>query len=237
MQTLKQYFLFPTITVITVELLLSFYGCTKNPGNQGKELVLFYDVPLECGAAPDLGCGSRAKPVFLEMEQYKNIKEAWLNRQGTVIAVIGGPSTSDWKQLNEIIKPIFTKYDVSATYVENLKRQNEFMSDFRTDGKWYKGVDVDKLSLEEAIRLAESAVTFAKNAKLIDEPEAQAIRSDVESYMKQDLVKVRTYDELCASEESRYDAVYNIYQKHIGKERAEKVRKIYEEHQPEEHAE
>jgi hypothetical protein len=35
------------------------------------EVISFYKVPLVCGAAPDLGCGSRAKPALLAMEKIR----------------------------------------------------------------------------------------------------------------------------------------------------------------------
>ena len=223
----------PVLAVVIVLTMIVAYSCGRS-GQTGKELVVFYDVPLVCGAAPDIGCGSRAKPVFIEMEQHTNIKEAWLNRAGTVIAVVAGHSMTDWKQIAETVEPIFKKYDVAATHIEERKLQDSLIADFRADGKWYKGVDVDKLSIEEAGRLAEKAVKFASEGKLINGSETQAIQSEVESYLKQDLVKVRTCDELCASEEQRYAAVYDIYEKHIGKERAKSVRKFYEESQSEE---
>ncbi|MBI1802831.1 MAG: hypothetical protein HY033_01160 [Ignavibacteriae bacterium] len=218
------------LTVITISVLAMTFGSACNKHEvAGKELVSFYEVPLACGAAPDIGCGSRAKPVFLELENHENIKEAWLNRAGTVIAVVGGSSMTDGKELAAFVESVFKKYDVEAIYVVDKNRREELMSDFRAEGKWYKGVDVDKLSLEEAGLLAEKAVKFARDAKLVDEQEAAAIGFDVNDYLKKDLVKVRTCDELCASEEERHDKVYDIYMNHIGKLRAEKVRRMYEE--------
>ena len=53
-----------------------------------EESITFYDVPLVCGAAPSIGCGSRAKPLLLDLERQPAIKEAWLNRTGTVVAIV-----------------------------------------------------------------------------------------------------------------------------------------------------
>lgn len=228
---MKQHILLSIVATTIIVLIIVFSSCTKTPSGAGKELVIFYDVRLACGAAPDIGCGSRAKPVFIEMEQQEGIKEAWLNRSGTVIAVVGGSAMTDRKQLAAVANPIFKEYEVDATYIEDQKRQSYLMSDFRVEGKWYKGVDVDKLSIEEATALAEKAVKFAREAKLLNELEAQAIQSDIETHFKNELVKVRTYDELCDAEEQWYADVYGIYQKHIGRARAKKVRKFYEEYQ------
>ena len=46
------------------------------------EIITFYDVPLVCGAAPAIGCGSRAKPLLIDLEQQTAVEEAWLNRRG-----------------------------------------------------------------------------------------------------------------------------------------------------------
>jgi hypothetical protein len=37
---------------------------------------------LVCGAAPSIGCGSRAKPLLADLERQVPINEAWLNRNG-----------------------------------------------------------------------------------------------------------------------------------------------------------
>jgi hypothetical protein len=40
------------------------------------ETITFYDVPLVCGAAPSIGCGSRAKPLLVDLEQQTPIEAA-----------------------------------------------------------------------------------------------------------------------------------------------------------------
>ena len=51
--------------------------------------VSLLEVPLRCEAAPEIGCGSRSKPILLELERESIIREAWLNDTGTVLAVVG----------------------------------------------------------------------------------------------------------------------------------------------------
>ena len=55
--------------------------------------ISFYEVPLVCPAAPEIGCGSRSKPILLQLEREEAVAEAWLNRPGTVIAVVWKPET------------------------------------------------------------------------------------------------------------------------------------------------
>jgi len=47
----------------------------------------FYRVGLACEAAPDIGCGIRAKPILYALKACDAIAGAWLSRSGTVIAV------------------------------------------------------------------------------------------------------------------------------------------------------
>src|SRR5258708_36306156 len=72
------------------------------------EIITFYDVPLVCGAAPAIGCGSRAKPLLMELEQPTAIKEAWLNRAGTIVAIVwSGPARTE-----EDGQPGFERHEV-----------------------------------------------------------------------------------------------------------------------------
>ena len=61
--------------------LLVIAGFIINDKIKSKEPVItFYKTPLVCNAAPQIGCGSRAKPTLLELEKNPAVKEAWLNR-------------------------------------------------------------------------------------------------------------------------------------------------------------
>src|SRR2546422_10692155 len=59
--------------------------------NRSKKDVSIYQVPWRCPAALQIGCGSHAKPILLELEQNPGVSEAWLNRQGTAVAVVWKP--------------------------------------------------------------------------------------------------------------------------------------------------
>lgn len=64
---------------------------TLVPNRQAKAvntgMVSFYQAPLVCPAAPEIGCGSASKPLLLELERSNVVSEAWLNRAGTIMAV------------------------------------------------------------------------------------------------------------------------------------------------------
>jgi hypothetical protein len=186
--------------------------------------VTFYKTPLVCNAAPDIGCGSRSKPILLELEKNPAIKEAWLNRSGTVIAIV-------WKykaQTETVAKPIFKKNDISFS-VLNQQEAIPFRKTFRQESLWYHGAAVDMLSQEEATRIAESAVKYAIQTKLITTDEAEKIKTDVEAYFKVELVKLRNNEQLNEDNQHKFrDALYGIDEKYIGKERTDKAMELYQ---------
>src|SRR6516162_9320562 len=89
------------------------------------EVTIFYDVHLACDAAPAIGCGSRAKPLLMDLERQAAIEEAWLNRAGTIVAIVW----RDRARMEEVGKPIFERHEVQ--YAERRK-DNHTTESFRT---------------------------------------------------------------------------------------------------------
>jgi hypothetical protein len=194
-----------------------------------KEALSFYEVPLICGAAPEIGCGSRIKPLFIDVEKENSIKEAWTNREGTIIAV-------KWadEEAGNIIEDLFKKHGIDANYISSGTEQKALSSSLSKDNaKWLKGMDVDQLSIYEAGRISETLTNFAVEAKLITQEEQKKIGSEIEEYFEKDLVKVRSEKELTSKEtqDEWRNQGFNIYKKHIGIERAEAVRKYFDENE------
>jgi len=180
-----------------------FNAC--NDGNAGttitanNENVTFYEVPLICNAHKEIGCGSRAKPALLDMEKNPAIAEAWLNRQGTVYAIV-------WKgdaQTRNIAKPIFDKYSIDYDVLDETDAKNNLKT-FRAENKWYRGADVDKLSIEEASHIASTISNFALERKLMSQDEVNVLKPKVENYFKAELVKVRTPEQLYDDSENKF---------------------------------
>lgn len=201
-------------------LPLLFASCNTNK----TETISFYECKLMCGAAPEIGCGSRIKPLFIETEKEKEIKESWINRQGTVIAIVWNGDENE-----KLMQSLFAKNNIDAKLIFDTSEVKNIFPDFRVKEKWLMGREVDKLSFEEAGVIADSAVVFAKNAGLINEQEAALIKTDIEEFMKIELVKVRTYKQLSSLETNMKwkQQGYEIYVKHIGIDRAEKVRDLF----------
>lgn len=183
--------------------------------------ISFYEVPLVCGAAPEIGCGSRLKPLFMEAAKYSEIKEAWVNRPGTVIAFVWNGENSDEK----ISEKLYNQYTIDAKLITEQNKINNLLLSLNGNDKWYKGMEVDQLSIEEAGVIAKTTIDAILQAQLLSEVEAKAIQLDIEQYMKVELVKVRSYDELKSEDTNREwkQNAYQIFVNHIGKERADKI--------------
>ena len=151
------------------------------------EIITFYDVPLVCGAAPSIGCGSRIKPLLMDLERQFAIEEAWLNRAGTIVAIVWCEAA----QTAEVAKPIFKKHEV-----QYKQRRDDRPISFQKEGSWFRGAEVDRLSLEEAREIAETSVCTAARDRLVSAEEAAQIKADIEAYFRQELVKLRTKEEL-----------------------------------------
>ncbi len=215
------------ILKLLIIIVIGFiYSCgNRSTSNQP---ISYYKVPLVCGAAPEIGCGSRIKPFFLETEKEGKIKESWSNRQGTIIAIVWSDEFKDEKQREELIQPLFKKYNIEAELISDSKEIADLEVSFKKD-KWYKGMDIDQLSLEEAGVIANEMVTFAKGKSLLNNQQADSIKIEIENYFKGELVKVRTLDELGSNEtRDRWRSeVGAIVSKYIGKEKTEELSVAY----------
>lgn len=122
------------------------------------EEMSFFEVPLECGAAADLGCGSAAKPILRELEKDAKVATAKINRPGTVLAVV-------WKEPSlapagiPFVVSAFEKNDSEAVTLHGPAREKA-LREYQA-GQWYGPADVDRLSEREAEVIASRLVTRA----------------------------------------------------------------------------
>src|SRR5262249_34432479 len=73
----------------------------------------FYEVPLVCPAASQIGCGSASKPLLIGLEGGGVASEAWLNRAGTVMAVVWSEQSTPG-QRSKALKSILKQADIEA---------------------------------------------------------------------------------------------------------------------------
>lgn len=107
--------------------------------------ISLFKVSLQCPAAPQIGCGSAAKPILLDLERQPAVLEAWLNRAGTRIAVVWKPE-SDAEARRNVAAELREDH---AIELEGAPR-DDALRDFSSGKGWYRGSDVDRLSEEEA---------------------------------------------------------------------------------------
>lgn len=213
-----------------------FQGCSPTE----EEIRSFYKTRLVCKMNTGIACGSRVKPLFTETDTLDEIRESWINRQGTVMAFVWKEGVSQ-EEKHDLLDPLFKKYEIEAEYVSDPEKKALLTESFFSNqvpsqkgkDKWYKGMEVDQLSHEEAGSISDSATSFALKAGLINEEEALKIKNEIAEYMKTELVKLRTYKELISDETDLKwkKQGYETYTKHIGAERAEDVRDYYIEYQ------
>ncbi len=67
----------------------------------------------------------------------------------------------------KIAKPIFEKYEIDFNALKGEEAKKN-LETFRKENLWYRGTDVDKLSIEEAGHIATTLVNFALDKKLIN---------------------------------------------------------------------
>src|SRR5213593_1250616 len=130
-----------------------------------------FQVPLQCPAAPQIGCGSRAKPMLLELERDSSVSEAWLNRAGTKIAVV-------WKLESKLKarRSVATKLkEQEATEIKG-KPRDEAITEFLSGNGWYRGADVDRLSEEEAGIIAVRLVQRVEAKTTLPKEKAEALQ-------------------------------------------------------------
>jgi hypothetical protein len=101
---------------------------------------------------------------LLQLERDPSVREAWLNRQGTMVAVVWNPDAKK-KARREVEK---TLKEQKAAKVSGGK-EAKALAEFNSGKGWYRGAEVDRLSEEEAgviaarwVRRLQAKTTLAK---------------------------------------------------------------------------
>src|SRR2546425_6183549 len=144
--------------------------------------VSVFKAPLVCPAAPQIGCGSASKPILLDLERQPGVLEAWLNRAGTMIAVVWKPESDAETRRN-------VTAELKEDHATEIKRESrdEELKDFLSGKGWYRGADVNRLSEEEAgiiaarwVRRVQAKTTLAKNkAEGLQRALSDSLRKDL----------------------------------------------------------
>jgi len=180
------------ILSILVALFISPNTAQANPANSVQE-PSFYRVPLVCNAAP-FGCGSRSKPVLLDLEKSEAVKEAWLNRVGTVIAVVWqeGISIEDKSALAE---KVFKERNVNAESISGEDFDIQLAS-FSAREDWYQGAEVDQLTIEESALITEEIMSRLNLDEIIPVDKVAPMQQELNNYIEKSLLEVTSADQL-----------------------------------------
>jgi hypothetical protein len=144
--------------------------------------ISVFKAPLVCPAAPQIGCGGASKPILLDLEKQLGVAEAWLNRAGTIIAVVWRPD-ADAQARGRVVADL--KED-RATQMQGSSR-DEAVKDFLSGKGWYHAADVDRLSEEEADIIAARLVRFIKSKSALPNNKAEPLQHAFSDLLRKDL--------------------------------------------------
>lgn len=135
--------------------------------------ISVFKVPLVCPAAPHIGCGSRAKPILLQLEKQDAIAQAWLNRKGTLLAIVWKPGV-DRRTRKATMTAALNDQGLDIAELES-KNRKAALAGFPSSKEWLRASDVDRLSEEEAGIMATRLVRKIKTIVPLDDAKAQLI--------------------------------------------------------------
>src|SRR5437870_6724604 len=144
--------------------------------------ISVFKAPLVCPAAPQIGCGGASKPILLDLERQPGVREAWLNRAGTIIAVVWKPD-SDAETRRNVAAEL--KEDHAAEL--EGKSRDDAVKDFLSGKGWYRGADVDRLSEEEADIIAARLVRLVQAKTALPKDKAEELQHAFSDTLRKDL--------------------------------------------------
>lgn len=151
-------------------------------GTVNTNLVSFYRVPLVCPAAPQIGCGSASKPILLELEHAKPVSEAWLNRAGTIMAVVWSRQSTAEQRVGTV--ETFQKESQVSLNELTGKAMQQALNEFQSGSGWYRGAQVDRLSEEEAGIIAARLVRRVQAKTTVPSEKADALQRAMTEALK-----------------------------------------------------
>lgn len=148
--------------------------------------VDFYRVPLMCPAARGLGCGSRAKPILLDLEKAPGVAEAWLDHTGETLAVVWAADRPP-SQRTALLANVSKQHSVRLTELSGEARESSLTS-FRGQKGWLRGADVDRLSEQEAEVIADRLIARTVSKASSAKGKMDAFRPTLTSTIRKQLV-------------------------------------------------
>src|SRR5439155_7161242 len=132
-------------------------------------------------------------PILIQLERHESVAEAWLNRPGTMIAIVWKPE-SKRKERTAAFKAVSEKEELKARELNGSERKKA-LKDFLSRDGWHRSSDVDRLSEEEAGIIAARLVRRIQAKVLLSEEKAKAIQVEFTDIFKRRFTGSQETDE------------------------------------------
>jgi hypothetical protein len=170
--------------------------------------ISLFSVPLICEAAPEIGCGSRSKPILLELQRQPDIAEAWLNGTGTVLAVVW-MNASNSQARAKAVEAILERNGAVGTELNGQNRETE-MKNFAMRNNWYRGAEVDDLSKREAAIISARLVRRVQAKVALSDEKAQGLATKLAQ-----VIEDRFISEARGSKSEFYEEVMKVVRENL----------------------
>jgi len=139
--------------------------------------------------APEIGCGSLARPLLAALERTPGITEAWLNQAGTMLAVVGSKNFTGERRA-QAVKAALEAEDMLSEELRGQAR-DAALEDFLTGADWLRGTDVDQLSSREADIIGLRLVRRLQTKAIVSENVAHELAAAITAFFKQRFLRDR----------------------------------------------
>ena len=146
----------------------------------------FFRVPLGCEAAKGLGCGIKAKPVLNALADHPDVRHAWLNRNGTIVAVLWDEVAGSASR-GEQVHSVLARHGLETHELTGATR-GAAVRDFSAAEGWYRGDTVDRLSEEEAAIIAARLVRRVNAKVRLADENARTLTAALAEVCRRELV-------------------------------------------------
>jgi hypothetical protein len=143
--------------------------------------------------APEIGCGSLARPLLVALERTAGITEAWLNQAGTMLAVVGSKNFTDERRA-QAVKAAMEAEDMLPEELRGQAR-DAALEDFLIGADWLRGADVDRLSSREAEIIGLRLVKRLQAKVTVSENVAHALAAAITAFFEQRFLRDRIQPE------------------------------------------
>ena len=118
----------------------------------------------------------------MALERTPGITEAWLNHEGTLLAVVGSKTFTD-KRRAQVVKATLEAEDILSEELRGQARAAA-LEDFFVGADWLRGTDVDQLSSREAGVIALRLVKRLQTKAAISEEVACSLVAAITAFFK-----------------------------------------------------